>query len=383
MTTEATSSTPAGPRAFVIRRDADPTGISGTGIVGEGVQFSDGWAVTHWLDRAPIHEAKTEVWHNPGTAPFEKISGHNGATHIVWASQEPETIGGQDAAAADAETQDLRRQLAKALTAEHYRRALHKIEASPEGRSDAFAEAIMPIVRRILSERQQARGEQGEHREALAWALLRSGDMAIPDLIGHARAVQHENATLWRQLEAMRGRDGIGPDQEIEDIRQTLIEALRGTAFMQSQGDVDDVQAVNLVSPLWDLATAVLPVVVRLLAQRAGAAQSRDRAELQVHHARDLQALWLRSSNSRLHAAGLALEDVLDHAASEFNRSRAERGLLSTIEVREPCPYCPGGPMFPRREIRRHLDEKHAAVLAAIREGRLDHIAQTRPLESS
>jgi len=40
-------------RRFLLVRDCDPSGVSGTGIVAEGVQFSDGTAVMHWL-RAPF-----------------------------------------------------------------------------------------------------------------------------------------------------------------------------------------------------------------------------------------------------------------------------------------------------------------------------------------
>jgi hypothetical protein len=71
-------------RRFVVNRRVDVTGISGTGIRVEGVVFSDGWAVTHWLDLPPMSEPKTEVWHNPGVDPFIKISGHNGASEVVW-----------------------------------------------------------------------------------------------------------------------------------------------------------------------------------------------------------------------------------------------------------------------------------------------------------
>lgn len=78
-----------GPQRFVIKRKEDVTGISGIGIVGEGVVFSDGWGVTHWLDRPPMNEPKTEVWHKPwyrrrGPDPFTKISGHGGKTVLVW-----------------------------------------------------------------------------------------------------------------------------------------------------------------------------------------------------------------------------------------------------------------------------------------------------------
>lgn len=78
-----------GPRRFVANRRTDVTGISGTGTVAEGVVFSDGWGVSHWLDRPPMNEPKTEVWHKPwyrrrGTDPFTKISGHGGATVVEW-----------------------------------------------------------------------------------------------------------------------------------------------------------------------------------------------------------------------------------------------------------------------------------------------------------
>jgi hypothetical protein len=71
-------------RRFVLNRKIDVTGISGTGVRVEGVVFSDGYAVSHWLDMPPMNEPKTEVWHNLGVDPLLKISGHNGASELVW-----------------------------------------------------------------------------------------------------------------------------------------------------------------------------------------------------------------------------------------------------------------------------------------------------------
>lgn len=71
-------------RPFLVQRHEDVTGISGEGVVAEGVMFDDGWVVVHWLDRPPMNEPKTEVWHNKGVMPFEKVSGHNGKTEVVW-----------------------------------------------------------------------------------------------------------------------------------------------------------------------------------------------------------------------------------------------------------------------------------------------------------
>lgn len=79
-------------RRFIVRRHIDVTGISGTGVPVEGVVFSDGWGVSHWLDRPPMWEPKTEIWHRPwhrrrGKDPFTKISGHGGKTEVVWIDQ--------------------------------------------------------------------------------------------------------------------------------------------------------------------------------------------------------------------------------------------------------------------------------------------------------
>jgi hypothetical protein len=44
---------PAGIRCFTLRREEDVSGVSGTGIVLEGVLFSTGLVVIHWLTPPP------------------------------------------------------------------------------------------------------------------------------------------------------------------------------------------------------------------------------------------------------------------------------------------------------------------------------------------
>lgn len=65
-------------RTFHLQRDEDVSGVSGTGIVAEGVEFSDGSVVIRW---AGEHRS-TVVW--PGIESVEAIHGHGGATRIVW-----------------------------------------------------------------------------------------------------------------------------------------------------------------------------------------------------------------------------------------------------------------------------------------------------------
>lgn len=66
-------------RRFHLQRDTDVSGVSGTGRVAEGVEFTDGTVVIHWI--AGEHRS-TVVWAD--MAGPEAIHGHGGATQIVW-----------------------------------------------------------------------------------------------------------------------------------------------------------------------------------------------------------------------------------------------------------------------------------------------------------
>lgn len=65
-------------RRFELHRDIDVSGISGTGVVAEGVEFSDGTCVIRWC----TGRASTVIWSS--IADVEAIHGHGGATRIVW-----------------------------------------------------------------------------------------------------------------------------------------------------------------------------------------------------------------------------------------------------------------------------------------------------------
>jgi hypothetical protein len=64
-------------RRFLLQRDEDPTGVSGTGTVAEGTQFSDGTVVLRWLGRHP----STVVW--PDIDAARAVHGHDGRTQFV------------------------------------------------------------------------------------------------------------------------------------------------------------------------------------------------------------------------------------------------------------------------------------------------------------
>lgn len=73
-------------RRFQLVRDIDVTGISGTGIVAEGVEFGDGTTVVRWLKRGttrPEHVKPTTVVHDDVESVIG-LHGHGGSTTIDW-----------------------------------------------------------------------------------------------------------------------------------------------------------------------------------------------------------------------------------------------------------------------------------------------------------
>lgn len=66
------------PRLFVLERTEDETGISGTGIVAEGVEFSNGMCAMCWL--TSMHSVAVY----PNLRQLEAIHGHNGRTKVRY-----------------------------------------------------------------------------------------------------------------------------------------------------------------------------------------------------------------------------------------------------------------------------------------------------------
>lgn len=66
-------------RTFSLQRDEDVSGVSGTGVVAEGVEFSDGTVALRWT--AGEH-GSTVVWDS--IEPVVLIHGHDGRTSVVW-----------------------------------------------------------------------------------------------------------------------------------------------------------------------------------------------------------------------------------------------------------------------------------------------------------
>lgn len=66
-------------RTFNLVRHNDVSGISGTGVVAQGVEFNDGTVAMRWI----VGEHRSTVlWAN--IEAVVAIHGHGGATELVW-----------------------------------------------------------------------------------------------------------------------------------------------------------------------------------------------------------------------------------------------------------------------------------------------------------
>lgn len=68
-------------KPFWLQRVEDESGVSGVGLVAEGVIFSNGWCALTWLTE------HTSVAFYQGIEEVEAIHGHDGKTKIVTGTE--------------------------------------------------------------------------------------------------------------------------------------------------------------------------------------------------------------------------------------------------------------------------------------------------------
>ncbi|MEI5520712.1 hypothetical protein WB388_08865 [Streptomyces brasiliscabiei] len=156
-------------RPFVLQRDRDISGVSGVGIVADGIVFPDGHAAIHWRGKWALTTP-----HPDGLDSILDIHDHGGQgdLHIIWPDHDEmrqktlaDVVEAFDVPAemcgTEAERAHLHRQISRALTAEHLRRAGEQIVASPEEHCASFADAVMPVVVQVLEQRDRAKAAAG------------------------------------------------------------------------------------------------------------------------------------------------------------------------------------------------------------------------------
>ncbi|MGN6564756.1 MAG: hypothetical protein ACTHMU_19015 [Thermomicrobiales bacterium] len=65
-------------RRFQLFRHQDVSGVSGTGIVADGVEFPNGWVALVWRDNLCSMNFIFCM------SDVERIHGHGGKTEIIW-----------------------------------------------------------------------------------------------------------------------------------------------------------------------------------------------------------------------------------------------------------------------------------------------------------
>ena len=66
-------------RRFELHRDEDVSGVSGTGVVAEGLELTDGIVVMRWLGDKP-----STVIIDGGMKAVEEVHGHEGKSRVVF-----------------------------------------------------------------------------------------------------------------------------------------------------------------------------------------------------------------------------------------------------------------------------------------------------------
>jgi hypothetical protein len=72
-------------RRFTLVRNEDISGVSGTGVVAEGVEFHDKQVAVSWFGR--YHTIVVA----PNISTIEAIHGHGGLTRVEWQDEEDVT----------------------------------------------------------------------------------------------------------------------------------------------------------------------------------------------------------------------------------------------------------------------------------------------------
>lgn len=69
---------PTQSRRFQLHRDQDESGVSGTGIVAEGVEFTGGMVAMSWISEYVCVNVYANI------KVVEALHGHGGKTRVVW-----------------------------------------------------------------------------------------------------------------------------------------------------------------------------------------------------------------------------------------------------------------------------------------------------------
>ncbi|MFJ6730043.1 hypothetical protein ACIQPQ_34605 [Streptomyces sp. NPDC091281] len=343
---------PLFPKTFVVQRDQDVSGVSGEGVVAEGVRFSDGWVATHWLDKPPMHEPKTEVWHNPGTEPFEKISGHGGRTRIVWSDgvqaarrKLADVVEAFDVpdwvASPDVEREILRRRLDRAI------KSAQDEGLAPAEAPKGIVDAVLLVVGQLQRERDLARQTAGRaYQLADRWEAAHGSAYSLVQVAGsELRETLDDDPTVSSEV--------VHPDPnpQVNDcatMGESGLQCVCGNPVQWTEHSFD---------PGW----------IHSPGSDATCTNARPYCpECRMPHllvpGREPMCRSLRAHVAPDTRRDQTTPGVAKHQSSEHEEPDG-------LPDRQGCPYCTGAPQLLSSELTGHVRATHGRVLVALARG--------------
>ena len=139
-------------RSFQMVRHEDASGVSGTGLVAQGVEFDDGTCVLRWMT-----QFKSTAFY-ASAADLEAVHGHGGKTSIQWQEGVPSLVV-NDTAVAEKISELVDRGY-------HLAKALQDMQASKDG---AYRERDLCVALLAALTSLMEKGERSEGATVVTW----------------------------------------------------------------------------------------------------------------------------------------------------------------------------------------------------------------------
>lgn len=311
------------PRLFVLRRDRDVTGVSGPGDVADGVQWPDGTVALRWRGRA-----STSLWDS--LELMLSVHGHDGATRAVWLDEQQMHRARIEPHADRPYLEDrIGRALANAAQSSTWGEEGIARWTHISGDHGDFVNAVMETVDQLLGQRDRAHRTAGRaYLLADRWQAAHGTSMFL---------VRAAGAELRDELDG----EAVKPESCTSNCEGTT--GIRGL-----------LEHVGIDTRGRDITVAGRVV------DAASNCSNPDHA-----------CVTCRDCRYEHPGEGGCLTDQLPPTAGRSARTPCtpadqappNRGPLTGIEVRDPCPYCKGSPLIPRALMDKHIRERHPDVL--------------------
>ncbi|MEU7403833.1 hypothetical protein [Streptomyces sp. NPDC044948] len=311
-------------RPFVLQRDRDVSGVSGTGVIADGVLFPDGHAVIHWRGKWPLTTP-----HPDGMASIIGIHDHGGRgdLHVIWPDEQygdrpylQDRIGQALAAAADSSNWGADG-------------AVRWMNLS--GDRDNFVNAVMETVDQLAAQRNRAQRTAGR-----AYQLADRWEAAH----GSAHLLVRAAGVELREVLDSTGDEPGGTDPAATQATDGCTSACDGGTGIR--GLLEHV----------GIGTRGRDVTVAGQTVDTAAPPPDDMDDVRQHY------LGPGAQPCTKHRGRAERQRWGCNGPDPTDQDPPIQGPLAGIEVRDPCPHCEGGRLIPRTLLDSHIHQQHPEV---------------------